>query len=26
LNFLADKKNPVKEKEIIINESYLKFS
>jgi hypothetical protein len=25
LNFLADKKNPVKEKEIIINESYLKF-
>jgi hypothetical protein len=25
LNFLADKKNPVKEKEIIINDSYLKF-
>jgi len=25
LNFLADKKNPVKEKEIIINNSYLKF-
>lgn len=25
LNFLADKSNPVKEKEIIINESYSKF-
>ena len=25
LNFLADKKNPVKEKEIIINDSYSKF-
>jgi Leucine-rich repeat (LRR) protein len=25
LNFLADKRNPVKEKEIVINESYLKF-
>jgi hypothetical protein len=25
LNFLADKKNPVKEKEIIINDSYQKF-
>jgi hypothetical protein len=25
LNFLADKRNPVKEKEIIINESYSKF-
>lgn len=25
LNFLASKSNPVKEKEIIINESYLKF-
>ena len=25
LNFLADKRNPVKEKEIIINDSYLKF-
>ncbi len=25
LNFLADKKNPVKEKVIIINDSYLKF-
>jgi hypothetical protein len=25
LNFLADKKNPVKEKEIVINDSYLKF-
>jgi len=25
LNFLADKRNAVKEKEIIINESYLKF-
>ncbi|MCX6247307.1 MAG: hypothetical protein NTW10_06210 [Bacteroidetes bacterium] len=25
LNFLADKKNPVKEKEVIISDSYLKF-
>ncbi|MCX6243999.1 MAG: hypothetical protein NTU98_04780 [Bacteroidetes bacterium] len=25
LNFLADRRNPVKEKEVVINESYLKF-